>query len=170
MKRLQREVITIILTLSAIYIYIHISRSVAEFWSRPVIVVIVLCGYILYHITLSILKLERAESDILLAILLLLAFMLGPYISERFLGHENRLILVLCLMLAYVFHRYLRWILEFHKFGMRNIPLLECLWPPLYERRSSRILDAEIKAEIEAEREQEDKEPDEEILGQRAKK
>ena len=47
--------------------------------------------------------------------------------------------------------------------GMGNISLLECLWPPLFERRLNRV----IQAEIEAEREQEDKEPDEGILGQR---
>jgi len=166
MKRLPRESIAIILTLSTLYIYTHIMRSVAEYWSKPVLLVSVLCGYILYRITLSILKLERDENVVLLVILLYLAFWFGLYISKYYF-HENLLILVLCLMLAYVLYRYLTWILVFHKFGARNISLLEYLWPPLYERRLNRAMEAVLEEEAEAAREEEANKSDEGILGQR---
>lgn len=160
MKRLQREAIAIILALSVLYIYDHIMRSVAEYWSKPVLLVIVLCAYILYRITLSILKLERDEFVIILVFLLMVAYRFSPYISERLFGHENLLILILCVMLAYIVHRYIEWIFTFMGSqtsgslgGMGNISLLECLWPPLYQRRLNRRIRAEIDAEIAAERE-----------------
>ena len=139
MKRLQREAIAIILTLSVLYIHDYIMQSVAEYWSKALLLIIVLCGYILYRITLIVLKLERDEFVIILVVLLLIAYRFSPYISERLFGHENLLISILCLMLAYIVHRYIEWIFTFmgsqtsHSLGgMGNISLLECLWPPLF--------------------------------------
>jgi hypothetical protein len=159
MKRLARDAILIICFWYAFDLFFFILDIRVGDAGIYFLFLIVLCAYPIYRCF------EDTQITILLLFLLSIGLGIGRGVSRHLVGYENRLIEVLFITLAYVFHRYLTWIFSFmHSqtsptLGMGNISLLECLWPPLYQRRLNRVLDAVLEEEANK--------SDEGILGQR---